>query len=78
MNDKLNADNYHYRVNLLHRDDVMRTAENQRLAQLAAGEPKPRSHLMSKLIRCMYQLFTRHHLRTGDHKTRKLLRHAPK
>jgi hypothetical protein len=41
MNRKLNTDNYQYQLNQIRRDNLMRAAENQRLAQIAA-EPATR------------------------------------
>ena len=54
MNGKLNTDNYNYRVNQTRRDDAMRAAENQRLAQIAT-EPTDRRSLFAGLR----QLFRR-------------------
>ncbi len=43
MNGNLNSDNYNYRVNQTHRDDALRAAENQRLAQIATEPTAHRS-----------------------------------
>ena len=48
MNGNLNSDNYNYRVNQTRRDDAMRVAENQRLAQIAT-EPTTRRPLFAGL-----------------------------
>jgi tetratricopeptide (TPR) repeat protein len=77
MNDKLTTETYHYRLNQLHRDDVMRAADQERLAQLASDEPKAHPHLVVGLLRSVQQFFDRHHLNMGGHKTRKTLRHSP-
>jgi tetratricopeptide (TPR) repeat protein len=78
MNDKLNSDTYHYRLNQLHRDEVMRAADQERLARLAAGEPKERGYLLVGLIRRARQFFTRHPLSIGgSHKNWRVLRHPP-
>ena len=77
MNDKLTTDNYHYRLNQLHQEDVMRAADKEHLAQIATDEPKDRYHLMVGLIRSVQRFFNRHHLDMGSsHKTRKTLRHT--
>ena len=54
MNGNLNSDNYNYRVNQTRRDDALRAAENQRLAQVATEQPVRRS-----LFAGLRQLFRR-------------------
>ena len=48
MNGKLNTDNYPYRLNQTSRDEALRAAENQRLAQIAT-EPATRRSLFAGL-----------------------------
>ncbi len=78
MNDNLNTDNYHYQVNQQHCDDVMRAADQQRLAKIAAGESKAPRYLLVGLLRSVRQFFNRRPLSEGvGHKTRKTLHHTP-
>ena len=78
MNDKLTTDNYQYRANQTHRDDVMRAAEQQRLAQSASGEPQKHGLWMVGLIRSVQHFFDRHLPSLGSsHKFGKTLRHTP-
>ncbi len=51
MKGTLNTDNYHYQVNQLHRDDVMRAAEQQRLAHPETDAPSSvRRSFVARLI----------------------------
>ena len=78
MNGKLNTDNYQYRLNQRHRDDIMRVADQQHLAQIAADEPKEHDPLMVGLIRSVRRLFSRHPMsKGGSRKIGKSLRHTP-
>lgn len=78
MNGKLNTDTYQYRLNQLHRDDIMRAADQQHLAQIAAEEPKDHHPLMAGLIRRVRSLFSRYPMSEGGNpKLGKTLRHIP-
>jgi tetratricopeptide (TPR) repeat protein len=78
MSDKLTTDNYHYRLDQLHREEVMRADEQQHLAQIASGERKAHYHLMMGLFRSVRQFFSRHPLSGGgSYRTGKALRHTP-
>lgn len=69
MNGKLNTDNYPYQLNQTHRDDALRTAEAQRLAQIATASKSQRA-LFAGLRRWFLrpaQPHSTHHLRTLRH-----------
>ncbi len=77
MNGKLNTDSYHYQSNKLHRDDVMRAAENKRLAQLCAEEDETPHRLGAGLFLKLREITARRHPAQADSRSRHtLLRRA--
>ena len=67
MNANLNSDNFQYRLNQTSRDDALRAAKNQRLAQIAT-EPTTRRSLFAGLHQWLRQSIrvqssSHHHLR---------------